>query len=139
MADLESNKAVVRRFFEYISSGDVDGLMRLYSESFTIWVAGSLPFSGVHRREAVPAMVAGVRSVFPEGIRYTPRSMTAEDDRVSVEAELYGQHVTGRIYHNFLHYLFVVRDGKIESFKEYFDTMHAHEVLCSAPAPGFNS
>lgn len=139
MADLESNKAVVRQFFEHLSKGDVDALMKLYSDSFTIssfWVAGSLPFSGVHRREAVPGLVAGVRSVFPEGIRYTPRSMTAEADRVSVEAELYGKHVTGKIYHNFLHYL---REGKIESFKEYFDTMHAHEVLCSAPGPGFNS
>lgn len=43
------------------------------------------------------------------------------------------------VVRKFFEYLFVVRDGKIESFKEYFDTMHAHEVLCSAPAPGFNS
>jgi uncharacterized protein len=139
MADLECNKAVVRKFFDYLSKGNIDALMGLYSDSFTLWVAGSLPFSGVHRREVIPGMVAGVRSVFPQGIRYTPRSMTAEDDRVAVEADLCGEHVSGKTYDNQLHYLFIIRDGKIESFKEYFDTMHAHDVLCSAPAPGFNS
>ena len=66
------------------------------------------------------------------------RTMTAEEDRVSVEAESHGKHVSGQIYHQRYHYLFVIRDGKIEQAKEYFDTMHANQVLCSAPAPGFN-
>ncbi len=138
MADLESNKVVVRKFFEHVAAGDVPGLMALYSDAFTLWVAGSLPFSGVHQRSAIPAMVAGVRSVFPEGLRYVVRSMTAEADRVSVEADVSGRHISGKRYHNQLHYLFVVRGGKIESFKEYFDTMHAADVLCRTPAPGFN-
>ncbi len=130
---------MVRKFFERVAAGDVPGLMALYSDRFTLWVAGSLPFSGVHRRSAIPAMVSGVRSMFPEGLRYTVRSMTAEGDRVSVEADVCGRHVSGAIYHNQLHYLFVVRNGKIESFKEYFDTLHAADVLCRTPAPGFNS
>ena len=32
----------------------------------------------------------------------------------------------------------LIRDGKIHEMREYFDTMHANDVLCSAPAPGFN-
>jgi hypothetical protein len=139
MSDVESNKAVIRKFFEYISRGDIDALMDLYSDSFTAWIAGSLPFSGMQPRDAVPAKVAGVRSVFPQGLTYTVRSMTAEEDRVSAEAELYGVHVSGKVYNNHLHWLFVVRDGKIHSLREYFDTMHAHDVLCSTPAPGFNT
>ncbi|MBP1685506.1 MAG: nuclear transport factor 2 family protein [Deltaproteobacteria bacterium] len=139
MSDIESNKAVVRKFFEYIGRGDVDALMDLYSESFTAWIAGSLPFSGVQPRAAIPDKVRGVRSIFPHGLTYTVRSMTAEQDRVSVEAELYGVHVSGKIYHNHLHWLFFVREGKIQAFHEYFDTMHANDVLCSTPAPGFNT
>ncbi len=139
MVDRDANKAVVHKFFEYIAAGDVSALMGLYSDRFSVWVAGSLPFSGVHQRAAIPAMVAGLRRVFPEGLRYTVRSMTAEADRVSVEADVRGRHVSGARYHNQLHYLFVVRAGKIESFKEYFDTMHAADVLCRTPAPGFNS
>ena len=118
---------------------DVDALMALFDDSYTCWTAGNLPFSGTNPREVVPAMVEGVRGVFPEGLRFTVHTMTAEDDRVSVEAESKGKHVTGQTYNQLYHYLFVIRGGKIVQAKEYFDTMHANDVLCSAPAPGFNA
>ena len=139
MSSLDANKLVARKFFEHLSNGDIDALMGLYADSFTCWVAGSLPFSGTHRRAVIPAMVAGVRGVFPDGLRFTVHSMTAEADRVSVEAESHGKHISGKTYNNRFHYLFIIRDGKIQSFKEYFDTLHAHDVLCSVPAPGFNT
>ena len=44
----------------------------------------------------------------------------------------------GKTYHQRYHFLFTVRGGKIHEMREYFDTMHANDVLCSAPAPGFN-
>jgi uncharacterized protein len=37
----------------------------------------------------------------------------------------------GKTYQNTYHSLFIVRDGKIQSAKEYLDTIHANEVLCS--------
>ena len=51
--------------------------------------------------------------------------MTAEGDRVAVEAETYGEHVSGKTYNNFFHFLLVIRDGKIQEWKEYMDTKHA--------------
>ena len=69
---------------------------------------------------------------------FTVRGMTAEGDRVAVEAECLGAHVSGKTYAQRYHFLFVIRDGKIHEMREYFDTMHANDVLCSAPAPGFN-
>lgn len=139
MANLEANKAIARKFFEHLSSGDVDALLSLYSDSFTCWTAGSLPFSGTHPRKVIAAMVNGVRSVFPAGLQFTPRTLTAEADRVAAEAEAQGTHASGKVYHQQYHFLFTIRDGKIQSLREYFDTMHAHDVLCSAPAPGFNT
>jgi len=139
MADLERNKAVARQFFEHLSSGDVAALLALFDDAYTCWTAGSLPFSGTHPRQVVGAMVEGVRGVFPRGLVFQVHTMTAEADRVSVEAESIGEHVSGQTYNQRYHYLFVVRDGKIVQAKEYFDTMHANDVLCSAPAPGFNS
>ena len=138
MSDLEANKAVVRAFFEHLSRGDVEALLNLYAVDCTCWTAGSLPFSGVHERSEVPALVAGVTQVFPDGWQFTVKTLTAEEDRVAAEAECRGRHVSGRMYEQKYHFLFFVRDGKIQSFKEYFDTMHANDVLCSAPAPGFN-
>jgi ketosteroid isomerase-like protein len=138
MVDLEKNKAVAKRFFELLSAGDADGLMAMYSDTFSCWTAGSLPFSGTHPRDEVKAMIQGVAGVFPSGWCFTVRTLTAEDDRVAAEAECRGLHVSGKRYDQRYHFLFRIRDGKIDELREYFDTMHANDVLCSAPAPGFN-
>ena len=138
MGELDVNKTVAASFFEHLSNGDVNALMDLYAEDCTCWTAGTLPFSGTHPKAVVPAMVEGVHGVFPAGLKFSVQSMIAEGDCVSVEAQSTGEHVSGQTYHQHYHYVFVIREGKIHRIKEYFDTMHANDVLCSAPAPGFN-
>jgi len=137
MNDLERNKEVARTFLDRLSAGDADGVLALYTDDFVCWTAGSLPFSGIHPRAEVGAMISGVASVFPEGLRFSVRTMTAEDDRVAVEAESHGKHVSGKTYDQRYTFVLFFRDGKIRELHEYFDTMHANDVLCSAPAPGF--
>lgn len=65
----------------------------------------------------------------PKGMRVTPTGLTAEGDRVAVEAESSGETATGRTYNNQYHFLFEVRDGKIQAAREYLDTLYAKEVL----------
>ena len=137
-SQLAANKAIAQKFFDFLQAGDAQGLLSIYSDDFTCWTAGSLPFSGTHPRDEIAAMVTGVASVFPKGWRFAVRAMTAEGERVAVEAECLGEHVSGQTYRQKYHFLFVVRDGKIREMREYFDTQHAFDVLCSAPAPGFN-
>ena len=137
MSDLENNKAVARRFFETLSTGDTDGLLAILADGYTCWTAGSLPFSGLHPRAIIADMVTGVRGVFPDGLQFEIVTLTAEHDRVAAEATALGRHLSGQTYDQRYHFLFTIRDGKIESAKEYYDTMHANDVLCSAPAPGF--
>ncbi len=43
----------------------------------------------------------------------TVQGVTAEGDRVAIEAEGRAELKNGRIYANRYHYLFVLRDGKI--------------------------
>ena len=138
MNDLEANKRIVRTFFDRLSAGDAEGLMALYTDDFTCWTAGDLPFSGTHPRATVRAMIEGVTAVFPEGWRFTVNALTAEGARVAAEATCEGKHVSGQTYRQHYHFVFVIRDHKIGELREYFDTKHANEVLCSAPAPGFN-
>ena len=57
--------------------------------------------------------------------------MTAEGDRVAVEARSSAEHVNGKSYRNEYHFLFVAKNGKLWRVKEYLDTMHANEVMCS--------
>jgi len=138
MANLEANKRIVRSFFDHLSAGHADALLALYADDVQCWTAGDLPFSGTHPREELRAMIEGVVGVFPHGWQFSVRTLTAEDDRVAAEAEVSGKHVSGREYRQRYHFLFWIRDGKIQRFHEYFDTKHAADVLLSTPAPGFS-
>ena len=55
--------------------------------------------------------------------------MTAEGERVALEAESHGTHKSGKKYNNHYHFLFRIRDGKIAEIREYADTAHARDVL----------
>jgi ketosteroid isomerase-like protein len=56
--------------------------------------------------------------------------LTAEEDRVAMEAQSYLLNAAnGRVYNNFYHYLFRVKDGQIVLFKEYQDTLHLFDYL----------
>jgi len=133
---LERNRRITRELFAALSSADVAKLALLYADDFELWTAGTLPFSGTHGRAEALAGMDLVASMFPKGIRFEIVAMTAEGERVAVEAESHGIHASGLPYHNRYHFLVVIRDGKIRRFKEYLDTMHADEVLVKASQGG---
>jgi ketosteroid isomerase-like protein len=55
--------------------------------------------------------------------------MTAEGDRVAVEAKSFATMEDGRVYANSYHFLLTVRDGKVTTVREYMDTIHARETF----------
>lgn len=128
----ERNRQITREFFAALSRADVAKLAELYADDFELWTAGTLPFSGTRGKAEALEGMNFVASMFPKGIRFEILAMTAEGERVAVEAESHGVHASGRPYHNQYHFLVVIRDGKIRRFKEYMDTMHADDVLVKA-------
>jgi len=94
-------------------------------------VAGSFPLSGTMTKAKFCELFGNVGGSTEGGLRITPKGITAEGDRVAVEAESYAKLKNGRTYQNQYHFVFVVRDGKVQQVKEYMDTMHANQVLCS--------
>jgi hypothetical protein len=112
-----------------LSAADVDFIREHYSDDFRIWVGGSLPFSGEGDKAAAVAGMPAVLSLFPEGLAFRIVAMTAEGDRVAIEATGEGRTATGRDYRQAYHFLMRVRDGKIVEWKEYMDTDHARKVL----------
>ena len=77
-------------------------------------------------------MVAGVGEGAEAGIEVKPSLLTAEDDRVSMEATSYGKMKNGKLYQNIYHFMHIVRDGKIHTVREYMDTEHVTEVFGDA-------
>lgn len=59
--------------------------------------------------------------------------ITAEDDRVAVEAECAVPLKSGSIYRSTYHFLFRFRKGKAFLIKEYFDTASARDAFRSGP------
>ena len=126
---IEDNKSIARAFFDALSRGDQKAVLDLYAEDARLWTAGTLPFSGTRTLAEIGPLMQGILSAFPEGLKFSIKGMTAEGDRVAIEAESFGRHVSGRTYSNQYHFLMVIRDGKLRELKEYFDTVHADEVL----------
>ncbi len=125
-----ANKALARRFIAAISRADVDGIVAAYAPDGTCWTSGTMPISGTYTVDQIAAASRGVLTVFPEGLAFTIHALTAEGDRVAIEAESLGKHVSGKTYNNKYHFLMRARGGKILEWREYMDTMHANDVLC---------
>jgi uncharacterized protein len=130
MTTEQRNKELAQAFFEALNKADSTALLNAYAEDGHLVTMGNTLISGRYNKEQIGAYAAGVLQVFPKGIRFTIKGITAEGERVAVEAESEGMHVSGKLYTNQYHFLFRFRDGKVVEFKEYMDTERVTEVLC---------
>lgn len=86
----------------------------------------SWPKTVYSKRETLDIFSHTLRSFATFTLRI--RSITAEDDRVAVEAEGNALHANGRRYDNHYCYIFQIRDGQISLFREYQDTLLVFDV-----------
>lgn len=131
-ASLEQrNKALVAEFMEVFSTGDVQKILSYLSDSATWWVGGTIEgISGTKNKKEFGEMLSGLSALTKTGaIRLTPLAWTAEGDRVAVETESYSELNNGRVYNNLYHFVFEVRDGRIERIKEFLDTEHTRAIF----------
>lgn len=131
MTATADNKAIVAEFFEIFSKGDVSGVIDRMHDDGSWWVSGAIEgMSGTYPKATLGGLLDGARALYREGaLRITPTSMTAEDDRVAVEATSFATMEDGRIYANSYHFLVTLRDGKVATVREYMDTIHARETF----------
>ena len=135
MTEIERNKQVARTFFDALSRSDVQGILAVYSDDIKVHTMGHTLISGVFDKAHIAMAASRVLDAFPKGITFTVKVMTAEDDRVAIEAESKAVHVSGKPYANQYHFLMRLRDGKITEFKEYMDTEMVTDVLCGGQRP----
>ncbi len=131
----EENKRRVEAFFDAMNAADSQRIAAAYAEDGTCWTSGNTLISGTMTKPQIVAGASAVLDVFPEGLAFTVHAMTAEGERVAVEAESNGQHVSGKWYRNLYHFLFEFRNGKLLRLKEYMDTEQITDVLCGGERP----
>ncbi len=124
---IDANKELVRQYWRQINEKQSSEVLELCSDDFVFWFPGT--DGGFQNMEQARESFDSIFQIFPTGLVFTLYEMTAEGDRVALEAESHGVHKSGRKYNNHYHFLFRVRDGKIAEIREYGDTQHARDVL----------
>jgi uncharacterized protein len=123
---MSMNKTIVLGLMENLSAGRWDAAFDALTDDAVWWVAGVPQALTKAQFREVCLEAHRIYRGKPQTIT---KRVTAEDDRVAVEAESDADLINGNHYHNHYHYLFVVRDGRVCEAKEYMDTKHAAEAF----------
>jgi hypothetical protein len=125
----EDTRAVVRRYFDAMQAGSPK-LPELLADDVSWWVPPSSPLGGLHQGKAkVLALMAQGVALYDGPLEITIESLIADGDRAAVQLVIDGRSAKGEPYHNFYHFAFRVRDGKICAVREYVDTLYAQQKL----------
>jgi ketosteroid isomerase-like protein len=119
----EQNRKTALAFINGMFTGAIDP--SLCAEDVQWWVPGA----GTMSKAEYSAVADNFRGKFKGPIALTVTGVTADGDRVAVEAESNAEARNGKIYNNTYHMLFLLRDGRVYLTKEYMDSAHAMEVL----------
>lgn len=132
--DSKTNKAIVSRFFETFSTGDVPAIIAAMAPDGTWWVSGTLDgMSGSYTAAGLAPLLEGANAGYKAGaLQITPTGMISEGDKVAVEAQGYAELLDGRVYDCQYHFLITIRGGKVADVKEYMDTQHAKQTFFSS-------
>jgi ketosteroid isomerase-like protein len=128
------NKKVVLGFTEALSSADLEAVQAAFADDATWWFPGSLPWSGTHKgKKAILQDLFGQAFPFiePGTLSIQVRNAIGEGDFVAAEWVVRCKNTKGRDYENYYHAMFEVKEGKIQTVREYVDTLHVKEVLLS--------
>ena len=128
---LKDPKSVVLGYFEDLAAGRFREARQREADDSLWWVVGegAWPLGGEFNRSEIRKIHQIVRDRFPKGLSTTVSAVTAEGERVVIEAEAYGVRRDGRVYHNDYVFIFTVRDGLIQYRREYCNMHHAEEML----------
>jgi ketosteroid isomerase-like protein len=117
---LELNKQIASRLIESIGNGRVDD--NPFADDFAVWTSSSGNVAGAEWRRRCKRIKEITKSgVLPLNVI----GLTAEGERVAVQAAADAELTDGSQYHNDYHFLVVIRGGKICNVFEYMNTKAA--------------
>src|SRR5687767_3487078 len=105
---LEATRAVAVAFLEHCFGGRMEAAIDLLASDATWWVIGdpaTVRVSGLKDRPRIERMLANLRGVFPDGMLGSIDGVTAEGERVAIEARSTAQAANGLVYRNHYHFL----------------------------------
>lgn len=121
---LETQKKIAKKLIESIGEGTIDE--NPFHDDFAAWTSssGNIPGQEYRRRAKL------VKDCVKQGkLPIEIIGLTAEGERVAVQATADAELTDGNLYHNDYHFLVIFRDGKISYLYEYMNTKVALELL----------
>lgn len=138
------NKAVAADYLKALGTGDAARIASFWADDIQ-WTIPQDPslsrLAGVYDKAGLLKLLGGFKTMMPHGAVFTPIAMTAEGERVAVEAVSEARTPVGA-FRNQYHFLLVFRDGKIAAGKEYADSLFMNDFRARvaraspAAAPG---
>jgi ketosteroid isomerase-like protein len=128
---------VVRNVYDRFRQGDIHGVLTNFGDDCEVDFAGPerIPFAGKYK--GARGMGEAIKKFIDtcDIIEFSPDEFHADGDFVTVLGHEYCRcKATGREWQTPLIETFVVRDGKIRSFRCLYDTARVAEAYPSAPA-----
>jgi ketosteroid isomerase-like protein len=129
---VESNKKIARALVEGLGSDQDDAFSRLLHDE-VLWSVmanpASFPVTGDMTKTQFLEHLQRFRRAVPNGLQIAVTGVTAEGNRVAIEAESSATLMNGNVMRQVYHFLFEVRSEKVYRAREYLDTAHGAAVL----------
>ena len=135
----EENKAVIRKYYELLDAGDMEGIMNLFSDDIS-WSFPGMPEP--LNKEGLEGLIQGFSGAFPD-MQHTIRNQFVEDDQVATaitfrgtqNGDLMGVPPSGnQVEFNGLN-IHRVTDGKIAEGETGFDMLSLMQQIGAIPIP----
>lgn len=129
---LDSNKQIVRDYFQAFSGGDLAKAMSLTSDDFAWTITGTTPVSGTFTgRAEIETLLAKIGEAidFEQEVSLRIEALVAEGDQVVAHVTGKTTAKSGKPYNNTYCHVFTVNEGKIRSDLEFLDTALVDELM----------
>jgi len=131
MRTAADNKQIILDFFHLSETGG--DVLPMLADDLTWWVPGDWALGGTYRKDELGPIFERVFALLDGRPQFTIHNVTAEDDRVAVDASSKGRFKDGGPFGNTYHFFFRLRDGLIVEAKEYLDTAYMVRLLEERP------
>ena len=117
------NYAVAEAYLAAVTAGDLPD--SLLTDDMTAWLTTQGPIS----KSAYQGAIRLLAKMCESPIRFTVDAVTAQDDRVVIEARSQATLINGQEYANTYVFSLRLRDGRIAWIAEHFNALAAQEKL----------
>ena len=131
MTEIERNKATTRQFFDCFVNQKYEEMSEILDDDLVYTMPGEFPLAGVTQGKDtyINRMIRRFKGNVDD-CQMDLLNLTAEENRVAIQAKGFFKFKDGLFYPNTYHFLYIFNDqGQIKEMIEYMDSYHFNKVF----------